>query len=124
MYRKFETELAGRKLTVETGRVAELANGDAIIHYGDTVVMVNVTASAKPREGVDFFPLAVDYEEKLYAVGKIPGGYLKREGRPSEKAILNSRVVDRPMRPLFPKDMRNDVAIVMTVLAVDPETQP
>ena len=109
---------------VETGKVCGLANGSCWVHYGETVVMVNVTASAKPREGVDFFPLAVDYEEKLYAVGKIPGGYLKREGRPSEKAILNSRVVDRPMRPLFPKDMRNDVAIVMTVLAADPETQP
>ena len=109
---------------VETGKVCGLANGSCWIHYGETVVMVNVTASPKPREGVDFFPLAVDYEEKLYAVGKIPGGYLKREGRPSEKAILTSRVVDRPMRPLFPKDMRNDVAIVMTVLAVDPETQP
>lgn len=109
---------------VETGKVCGLANGSCWVHYGDTVVMVNATASPKPRDGIDFFPLAVDYEEKLYAVGKIPGGYLKREGRPSEKAILTSRVVDRPMRPLFPKDMRNDVAIVMTVLAVDPDTQP
>ena len=123
-YRTFKTTFAGRELMVETGKVCGLANGSCWIHYGETVVMVNVTASPKPREGVDFFPLAVDYEEKLYAVGKIPGGYLKREGRPSEKAILTSRVVDRPMRPLFPKDMRNDVAIVMTVLAVDPETQP
>lgn len=123
-YKTFKTTFAGRELMVETGKVCGLANGSCWVHYGETVVMVNVTASAKPREGVDFFPLAVDYEEKLYAVGKIPGGYLKREGRPSEKAILNSRVVDRPMRPLFPKDMRNDVAIVMTVLAVDPETQP
>ncbi len=123
-YRTFKTTFAGRELMVETGKVCGLANGSCWIHYGETVVMVNVTASPKPRDGVDFFPLSVDYEEKLYAVGKIPGGYLKREGRPSEKAILTSRVVDRPMRPLFPKDMRNDVAIVMTVLAVDPETQP
>lgn len=123
-YKVFKTMFAGRELTVETGKVCELANGSCWVHYGDTVVMVNVTASAKPRDGVDFFPLAVDYEEKLYSVGKIPGGFLKREGRPSEKAILTSRVVDRPMRPLFPKDMRNDVAITMTVLAVDPETQP
>ena len=93
MYRKFETELAGRKLTVETGRVAELANGDAIIHYGDTVVMVNVTASKEPREGIDFFPLSVDYEEKLYAVGKIPGSFQKREGKPADKAILTSRAI-------------------------------
>ena len=123
-YRVFKTTFAGRELSVEVGKTCELANGSCWVHYGDTVVMVNVTASPKPRDGVDFFPLSVDYEEKLYAVGKIPGGFLKREGRPSEKAILTSRVVDRPMRPLFPKDMRNDVAIVMTVLAVDPDTQP
>ncbi len=123
-YKVFKTTFAGRELTVETGKVCELANGSCWVHYGDTVVMVNVAASPKPREGVDFFPLSVDYEEKLYSVGKIPGGFLKREGRPSEKAILTSRVVDRPMRPLFPKDMRNDVAITMTVLAVDPDTQP
>ncbi len=123
-YKTFKTTFAGRELMVETGKVCGLANGSCWVHYGDTVVMVNATASPKPRDGIDFFPLAVDYEEKLYAVGKIPGGYLKREGRPSEKAILTSRVVDRPMRPLFPKDMRNDVAIVMTVLAVDPDTQP
>ena len=115
---------AGRELTVETGKVCGLANGSCWVRYGETVVMVNVTASAKPRDGVDFFPLSVDYEEKLYSVGKIPGGFLKREGRPSEKAILTSRVVDRPMRPLFPKDMRNDVAITMTVLAVDPDCSP
>ena len=115
MYKKFETELAGRKLTVETGRVAELANGDAIIHYGDTVVMVNVTASKEPREGIDFFPLSVDYEEKLYAVGKIPGSFQKREGKPADKAILTSRAIDRPIRPLFPKDFRNDVCVVATV---------
>lgn len=123
-YKVFKTTFAGRELSVETGKVCGLANGSCWVHYGDTVVMVNVTASEKPREGVDFFPLSVDYEEKLYAVGKIPGSFLKREGRPSEKAILTSRVVDRPMRPLFPKDMRNDVSIVMTVLAVDPDTQP
>ena len=124
MYRKFETELAGRKLTVETGRVAELANGDAIIHYGDTVVMVNVTASRSPREGVDFFPLSVDYEEKMYAVGKIPGSFLRREGRAGEKAILTSRCIDRPIRPLFPKDLRNDCSVVATVMSVDPDCSP
>ena len=123
-YKVFKTTFAGRELTVETGKRCGLANGSCWIRYGETVVMVNVTASAKPRDGVDFFPLAVDYEEKLYAVGKIPGGFLKREGRPSEKAILTSRVVDRPMRPLFPKDMRNDVAITMTVLSVDPDCSP
>ena len=123
-YRVFKTMFAGRELTVETGKVCGLANGSCWVRYGETVVMVNVAASAKPRDGVDFFPLSVDYEEKLYAVGKIPGGFLKRECRPSEKAILTSRVVDRPMRPLFPKDMRNDVAITMTVLAVDPDCSP
>ena len=124
MYRKFETELAGRKLTVETGRVAELANGNAIIHYGDTVVMVNVTASKEPREGIDFFPLSVDYEEKLYAVGKIPGSFQKREGKPADKAILTSRAIDRPIRPLFPKDFRNDVCVVATVLSVEQDNSP
>ena len=124
MYRKFETELAGRKLTVETGRVAELANGDAIINYGDTVVMVNVTASKEPREGIDFFPLSVDYEEKLYAVGKIPGSFQKREGKPADKAILTSRAIDRPIRPLFPKDFRNDVCVVATVLSVEQDNSP
>ena len=124
MYKKFETELAGRKLTVETGRVAELANGDAIIHYGDTVVMVNVTASKEPREGIDFFPLSVDYEEKLYAVGKIPGSFQKREGKPADKAILTSRAIDRPIRPLFPKDFRNDVRVVATVLSVEQDNSP
>lgn len=123
-YKVFKTTFAGRELTVETGKVCGLANGSCWVRYGETVVMVNVAASPKPREGVDFFPLSVDYEEKLYAVGKIPGGFLKREGRPSEKAILTSRVVDRPMRPLFPKDMRNDVAITMTVLSVDPDCSP
>ena len=124
MYRKFETELAGRKLTVETGRVAELANGDAIIHYGDTVVMVNVTAAKEPREGIDFFPLSVDYEEKLYAVGKIPGSFQKREGKPADKAILTSRAIDRPIRPLFPTDFRNDVCVVATVLSVEQDNSP
>ena len=109
----FTTTFAGRELTVETGRTSELTNGSCWVRYGETVVMANVTASAKPREGVDFFPLSVDYEEKLYAVGKIPGSFLKREGRPTEKAILTSRMIDRPIRPLFPKDMRNDVSVVV-----------
>ena len=124
MYKKFETELAGRSLVVETGKVAELANGNAIIHYGDTVVMVNATASKEPREGVDFFPLSVDYEEKLYAVGKIPGSFQKREGKPADKAILTSRAIDRPIRPLFPKDFRNDVCVVATVLSVEQDNSP
>jgi polyribonucleotide nucleotidyltransferase len=120
----FKTVFAGKELKVETGKTCELSNGSCWVTYGETVVMVNVTASAKPRDGIDFFPLSVDYEERLYSVGKIPGGFLKREGRPSEKAVLASRVVDRPIRPLFPKDMRNDVALVMTVLAVDPDCSP
>ena len=120
MYKKYETELAGRSLSIETGKVAELANGNVIVRYGDTVVMVNVTASKEPKDGIDFFPLSVDYEEKLYAVGKIPGGFLKREGKPSDKAILTSRAIDRPLRPLFPKDFRNDVVVVATVLSVEP----
>lgn len=123
-YRTFETIYAGRKILVETGKTCELSNGSCWVHYGDTVVMANVTASAKPREGVDFFPLSVDYEERMYAVGKIPGSFMKREGKPSEKAILTSRMVDRPIRPLFPKDMRNDVSVVMTVLSVDPDCSP
>ena len=123
-YKVFKTMFAGRELTVESGKVCGLANGSCWVRDGETTVMVNVTASAKPRDGVDFFPLSVDYEEKLYSVGKIPGGFLRREGKPSEKAILTSRVVDRPMRPLFPKDMRNDVAITMTVLSVDPDCSP
>ena len=124
MYKKFETELAGRKLSIETGKVAELANGDVIVRYGDTVVMVNVTASKEPREGIDFFPLSVDYEEKLYAVGKIPGSFQKREGKPADKAILTSRAIDRPIRPLFPKDFRNDVCVVATVLSVEQDNSP
>ncbi len=123
-YKTFETTYAGRKLWVETGKTCELSNGSCWVHYGDTTVMANVTASAKPREGVDFFPLSVDYEERMYSVGKIPGSFTKREGKPSEKAILTSRMVDRPIRPLFPKDMRNDVSVVMTVLSVDPDCSP
>ncbi|HAS78562.1 MAG TPA: polyribonucleotide nucleotidyltransferase, partial [Ruminococcus sp.] len=123
-YRVFKTTYAGRELTVETGKTCALSNGSCWVRYGETVVMANVTASPKPREGVDFFPLSVDYEERLYSVGKIPGSFMKREGKPSEKAILTSRVVDRPIRPLFPKDMRNDVSVVMTVLAVDPDNSP
>ena len=124
MRKTFKTTLAGRELTVETGRTSELANGSCWITYGETVVMTNVTASAKPRDGIDFFPLSVDFEEKLYAIGKIPGSFMKREGRPSENSILTSRVVDRPIRPLFPSDMRNDVSVVMTVLATDIDNSP
>ncbi len=113
MQKTYEMELAGKKLSVELGTVAELANASALVKYGDTVVLVTATASEKPRDGIDFFPLSIDYEEKLYSVGKIPGGFLKREGRPSENAILTARVIDRPLRPLFPKDYRNDVSIVL-----------
>lgn len=123
-YRVFKTELAGRSLIVETGKLMQLANGSCLVRYGDTVVSVAVTASDKPRDGIDFFPLSVDFEEKMYAVGKIPGSYLKREGRPTEKAILTSRVIDRPIRPLFPKDMRNDVTVNCTVLSVDHDCSP
>ncbi len=124
MSRIFETEVAGRKLSLEFGKVAELANGSVIVRYGDTVVMTAATASAKPRDGIDFFPLSIDYEERMYAVGKIPGSFLKREGRPSENAILTARVIDRPMRPLFPKDLRNDVSIVSTVMSVEQDNAP
>ncbi len=124
MYKTFEMDLAGRKLRVDVGRVAAQANGAAFMHYGDTVVLSTATASEKPREGIDFFPLSVEYEEKLYSVGKIPGGFNKREGKASENAILTSRVIDRPMRPLFPKDYRNDTAINALVLAVDPDILP
>ncbi len=123
-YRVFDYVLAGRKLSVETGKIAGLANGSCLVRYGDTVVLACATASEAPREGIDFLPLSVDYDEKMYAVGKIPGGYLKREGKPSEKAILTSRVIDRPIRPLFPKDLRNDVAITLTVMSVDPDCSP
>ena len=111
MYKKFEMELAGRTLRVDIGRVAKQANGAVLMHYGDTVVLSTATASDKPREGIDFFPLSVEYNEKLYAVGKIPGGFNKREGKASENAVLTCRVIDRPMRPLFPKDYRNDVTL-------------
>ena len=123
-YRVFSTTLAGRKLTVETGKIAQLANGSALVRYGDTAILATATASASPRDGIDFLPLSVDFEERLYAVGKIPGSFLKREGKPSEKAILTSRVIDRPIRPLFPKDLRNDVTINLLVLSVDPDCSP
>ncbi len=123
-FRKFETTLAGRPLVIETGKMAQLASGSCLVRYGETVVLCTVTASAKPREGVDFFPMSVDYEEKMYSVGKIPGSFQRRESPPSEKAILTSRVIDRPIRPLFPKDMRNDVTLVCTVMSVDPDCQP
>ena len=124
MFKSYETQLAGRKLIVETGKIAGLANGSVMIRYGETVVMVNVTASKEPREGIDFFPLSVDYEEKLYAVGKIPGSFQKREGKPADKAILTSRAIDRPLRPLFPKEFRNDVCVVATVLSVEQDNSP
>ncbi len=124
MYKTYSMDLAGRKLSIEIGRVAELANGECIVRYGDTVVLVTATASEKPRAGIDFFPLSIDYEEKLYSVGKIPGSFNRREGRPSEKAILTARVIDRPIRPLFPKDYRNDVCINATVLSVDQDCAP
>lgn len=123
-YKVFETELAGKKISFETGKMCCLSNASVLVRYGETVVLVNVTASKTPREGVDFFPLSVDFEEKLYSVGKIPGSFIKRESRPSEKAILCSRLVDRPIRPLFPKDMRNDCSVVMTVMSVDPDCLP
>lgn len=124
MEKVFKTEIAGRPLVVETGKIAQFANGSVLIRYGDTVILSTVTASTQPRDGVDFFPLSVDYEEKQYAVGRIPGGFIKREGRPSEKAILTSRVIDRPVRPLFPKDLRNDVVVSNTVMSVDQDCSP
>ena len=123
-YKVFRTVLAGRPLVVETGKVAGLANGSCMIHYGDTVILACATASKQPREGIDFLPLSVDFEERMYSVGRIPGGYLRREGKPSEKAILTSRVIDRPIRPLFPKDLRNDVCISLTVMSVDNDCSP
>ena len=123
-YRKFETTFAGRPFVVETGKMCGLSNGSAMIRYGETCVLCNVTMSDKPRDGVDFFPLSVEFEEKLYAAGRIPGSFMRREGRPGERAILTSRVVDRPMRPLFPKEMRNDVCITMTVMSLDPDCSP
>ena len=124
MFKVYETELAGRKISIETGKMAGLANGSVLVRYGDTCVMVNVTASKEAKEGIDFFPLSVDYEEKLYSVGKIPGSFQKREGKPSDKAILVSRAIDRPLRPLFPKDFRNDVVVVATVLSVEQDNSP
>ena len=123
-YKQFRYTFAGRPLIVETGKMAGLANGSVFVKYGETALLCCATASAKPRDGIDFLPLSVDYEERMYAAGKIPGGYLKREGKPSEKAILTSRVIDRPIRPLFPKDLRNDVALTLTVMSVDPDCSP
>ena len=123
-YKTFSCDFAGRPLTIETGKMAGLANGSVLVRYGDTAVLCCATASAKPRDGIDFLPLSIDFEERLYAVGRIPGSYLKREGRPSEKAILTSRVIDRPIRPLFPKDLRNDVVLSLLVLAVDHDCSP
>ncbi|MCH5317813.1 MAG: polyribonucleotide nucleotidyltransferase [Eubacterium sp.] len=123
-FKTWETEFAGRKLVLETGKMAGLANSAFLVRYGETEVLCTVTASAKPREGVDFFPLSVDYEEKMYSVGRIPGSFLRREGRASEKAILTSRCIDRPIRPLFPKDLRNDCSVVATVMSVDPDCSP
>ena len=120
-YRVFETEFAGRKISFETGKMCALANTSILVRYGETAVLCNVTASKTPREGIDYFPLSVDFDEKLYSVGKIPGSFPRREGRPTDRAILDSRVVDRPMRPLFPKDMRNDCSVVMSALSVDPD---
>ena len=111
MFKTYSMDLAGRTLTIETGKMAGLANGSVLVKYGETTVLVNVTASKEPKDGIDFFPLSVEYRERLYAVGKIPGGYTKREGKPSDKAILTSRAIDRPLRPLFPKDLRNDVVV-------------
>ncbi len=124
MFKSYEMELAGRKLVIETGKLAGLANGSVLVKYGETVVLVNVTAAKEPKEGIDFFPLSVDFEEKLYSVGKIPGGFTKREGKPSDKAILTSRAIDRPLRPLFPKDFRNEVTVVATVMSVEMDNSP
>jgi len=124
MERIFRTELAGRELVIESGKLAQLASGSVLVRYGETVVLATATMSEKPREGIDFFPLSVDYEEKLYAVGKIPGSFIKREGKPSEKAILTSRVIDRPIRPLFPSDLRNDVTVIATVMSVEQDNAP
>ena len=123
-YKTFRYTLAGRPLVVETGKMAGLANGSCLVRYGETAILCCATASVRPRDGIDFLPLSVDYEERMYAAGKIPGGYLKREGKPSEKAVLTARVIDRPIRPLFPKDLRNDVALTLTVMSVDPECAP
>ena len=124
MEKIFKTTLSGREVVIETGKMAGLANGSCLVRYGETVVLVTATASQKPRDGIDFFPLSVDFEERLYSVGKIPGSFIKREGKPSEKAVLASRAIDRPLRPLFPKDLRNDVSIVATVMSVDQDNSP
>lgn len=124
MYHSHEIMVAGRKLKVEYGKIGMLSNAAIMMSYGDTVIITNVNASESPREGIDFFPLSIEYEERLYAVGKIPGGFIKREGRPSEKAILNGRAVDRPIRPLFPKGYRNDVQVVCTVVSVENDNLP
>jgi len=118
--RIFETELQGAPLSLETGELAQFANGAVLVRYGDTVVLTTVTASSQPREGIDFFPLSVDYEEKMYSVGKIPGGFLKREGRPTENAVLTARSIDRPIRPLFPDGFRNEVQVIATVMSLNP----
>ena len=123
-YHKYEMELAGRPLTLEVGKLAELANAAVMVGYGDTRVLVCATASARPRDGIDFFPLSVDFEEKMYSVGRIPGSFNRREGRPGEKGILTARVIDRPIRPLFPYDFRNDVSVMCTVMAVDHDCSP
>ena len=124
MYKSYSMEIGGRTLTVDIGRVCAQANGAALLKYGDTTVLSTATASDKPRDGIDFFPLSVEFEEKMYAVGKIPGGFNKREGKASENSILTARVIDRPMRPLFPKDYRNDVTLNNMVMSVDPECRP
>ena len=123
-FKVFETTLAGRPLVVETGKMAQLAGGSCLIRYGETEILCTATMADKPREGVDFFPMSIDFEEKLYSVGKIPGSFRRREGKASDKAVLSARVIDRPIRPLFPKDMRNDVGIVATVMSVDPDCLP
>src|SRR5574344_700506 len=120
----YSMDLGGRTLTIEAGKIAKQANGGVLVRYGDTAVVVAVTGTKTPREGVDFFPLTVDFEEKMYAVGKIPGGFIKREGRPSEQAILTSRLIDRPIRPMFPEGYHNDVQIVATAVSVDPDNAP
>ncbi|MBR6779432.1 MAG: polyribonucleotide nucleotidyltransferase, partial [Clostridia bacterium] len=123
-FKTYETTLAGRPFVVEVGKMAQLAGGSCLVRYGETEILCTATMADKPREGVDFFPLSVDFEEKLYAVGRIPGSFGRREGKASEKAVLTSRVIDRPIRPLFPKDMRNDVSVVATVMSVDPDCSP
>ena len=123
-YRRYEMDLAGRPLFLEVGKLAELANAAVMVGYGDTRVLVCATASARPRDGIDFFPLSVDFEEKMYSVGRIPGSFNRREGRPGEKGILTARVIDRPIRPLFPYDFRNDVSIMATVMSVDHDCSP